>query len=126
MYWQTITIMIQGDNEMALEITPEQDAMIVAMPSRLDANNAPAIETELKALLLTSPKKIILDFSETDYMASAGLRVILFISRDFMKSGGRIALVELKPSVLKIFERAGFSRMFIICVSRGEALRKMG
>lgn len=110
---------------MAIKITPVQDSMVVEIPCRLDANNAPAVETELKSLLKTNPKKIILDFSETDYMASAGLRVILFISREFMKSGGRIALIELKPTVLKIFEMAGFLRFFTVCISREEALRKM-
>ena len=110
---------------MALEITPVQDSMVVAIPSRLDANNAPAVETELKSLLKTNPKKIILDFSETEYIASAGLRVILFICRDFMKSGGRMALIELQPSVMRIFDMAGFSRIFMICVSREEALKKM-
>lgn len=111
---------------MALEITPFHDSIVVAIPRRLDANNAPAVETELKLLLKTNPKKIILDFSDTDYLASAGLRVILFISREFMKSGGRIALIELQPSVLRIFDMAGFTRIFTICVSREEALRKMG
>jgi anti-anti-sigma factor len=111
---------------MALEITPLQDSMVVSIPSRFDANNAPAIETELKSLLTTNPKKIIFDFSDTDYLASAGLRVILFISKDFMKTGGRMALVELNPSVLKIFEMAGFCKFFTICISREDALRKMG
>jgi anti-anti-sigma factor len=106
-------------------MTPAQDAIVVKIPCRLDANNAPEVEKELKLLLKTNPKKIILDFSETDYMASAGLRVLLFISRDFMKSGGRIALVELKPTVLKIFQLAGFLRIFTICISQEEALRKM-
>ncbi|MDO9325467.1 MAG: STAS domain-containing protein [Methanoregula sp.] len=110
---------------MALEITPFHDSIIVTIPCRLDANNAPAVETELKTLLTTNPKKIILNFSDTDYLASAGLRVILFISREFMKSGGRIALIELQPSVLRIFDMAGFTRIFTICVSREEALRKM-
>lgn len=110
---------------MALEITPFHDSIIVAIPSRLDANNAPAVETELKSLLKNNPKKMILDFSDTAYLASAGLRVVLFISRECMKSGGRIALVELQPSVLRIFDMAGFSRLFTICLTREEALRKM-
>lgn len=106
-------------------MTPVKDSIVVKVPCRLDANNAPGVETELKELLKTNPKKIILDFSETDYMASAGLRVILFITREFIKSGGRIALVELKPTVLKIFQMAGFLRIFTICISQEEALRKL-
>jgi anti-anti-sigma factor len=58
-------------------------------------------------------------------MASAGLRVILFISREFMKYGGRIALVELNPTVLILFDLAGFSQFLTICISREDALRKM-
>lgn len=110
---------------MALEITPLHDSLVVLIPCRFDANNAPGIEKELKSLLTTNPKKIILDFSETDYLASAGLRVILSVSRDVMKFGGRIALTELQPTVLKIFEMSGFTRLFIICISREEALRKI-
>jgi anti-anti-sigma factor len=110
---------------MALEITPLQDSMVVLIPCRFDSNNAPDIEKELRSLLTTNPKKIILDFSESDYLASAGLRVILSVSRDFMKCGGRIALIELQPTVLKIFEMSGFTRIFTICISREEALRKM-
>ena len=109
---------------MVLEITPLKDSMVVSIPPRLDANNAIAVETALKLLIQTNPKKIILDFSEIYYMASAGLRFLLFISRDFIKYGGRIALIELKPSVLKIFDMAGFTKIFTICISREEALRK--
>lgn len=110
---------------MALEITQLQDAVVVMIPNRFDANSAPAIETELRSLLKNNIKKIILDFSRTDYIASAGLRVILSISRDFMKAGGRITLIELKPAVIKVFEIAGFLRIFTICISREEAMRKM-
>ena len=109
---------------MVLDITPLKDSMVVSIPPRLDANNAITVETALKLLIQTNPKKIILDFSEIYYMASAGLRFLLFISRDFIKYGGRIALIELKPSVLKIFDMAGFTKIFTICISREEALRK--
>ena len=95
------------------------------IPLRLDSNNATVVETELKTLLQTIPEKIILDFSETDYMDRAGLRVLLFISRDFTKSGGRIALTELKPSVLKIFDMAGVTKIFTICISSEGAMRKV-
>jgi anti-anti-sigma factor len=68
---------------------------------------------------------MVLDFSETEYIASAGLKVILVITRDFIKSGGRVALAELRQTVRKVFELAGFTNIFMICISREEAVQKL-
>jgi anti-anti-sigma factor len=106
-------------------MTTIHDISVVMIPQRFDANNAPCVESELKAILLSSPKKMILDFSRTDYIASAGLRVLLVITRDLMKTGGLVALVELRPTVHKVFDMAGFTSIFMICISREEAIRKM-
>ncbi len=110
---------------MVLETTTIHDISIVTIPQRMDASNAPGLESELKTILLSSPEKMILDFSRTDYIASAGLKVLLRITRDLMKAGGRVALVELRPTVYKVFEMAGFTSIFTICVSREDAIRKL-
>lgn len=118
--------LINGLIPMPMDITTLNDATIVMIPPRFDAGNAPGIESELKAMLAAKPRKVIFDFSGTDYIASAGLRVLLLITRDLMKAGAKIALVELRPPVHKVFDMAGFTSIFLICVSREEALRKMG
>jgi anti-anti-sigma factor len=110
---------------MVLEMTTDRDIIIVMIPERLDANNAPGVEADLKAILAGSPKKMILEFSKTEYIASAGLRVLLVITRDFLKSGGRVILVSLRPAVHRGFEMAGFTSIFTISKSREEALQKM-
>jgi stage II sporulation protein AA (anti-sigma F factor antagonist) len=110
---------------MPLDVTPLNDATVVMIPPRFDAANAPGIEADLKAMLDGKPRKVIFDFTETDYIASAGLRVLLLITRDLMKAGAKVALVELRPTVHKVFDMAGFTSIFLICVSREEAIRKM-
>jgi len=110
---------------MALEIIPENNAQIVLLPQRFDATTAPGIEADLKALLATTPEKIIFDFSKTEYVASAGLRVLLLITRDQMKAGGKVALVEIRPPVLRVFEMAGFTSIFPISKTRADALLEM-
>lgn len=110
---------------MALDIISVEDALVVQVPVRFDAGNAPDIEKDLRLMLTTRPKKIIVDFSKTDYIASAGLRVLLSITRDTLKAGGKVALAGLKPSVLKVFEMAGFTSIFTICGSQDDALRKL-
>lgn len=110
---------------MALNTITINDISVVTIPGRLDASNVPGIESELKTFLVNAPKNVIFDFSRTDYIASTGLRMLLQITRDRMKAGGKVALVELRPTVYKVFDMAGFTSIFMICISREEAIRKL-
>jgi len=110
---------------MVLEMTTDRDIIIVMIPERLDATSAPGVESDLKAILAGSPKKMILDFSKTEYIASAGLKVLLVITRDLLKSGGKVMLVSLRPAVHRVFEMAGFTSIFTIGASREEAVQKL-
>ncbi len=110
---------------MALEISRDNETIIIAIPSRFDANNAPDIESEIKTLLAGKPSKLVLDFSATDYIASAGLRVLLVVTRDQMKAGGKVALAGIRPQVLKVFDMAGFTSIFTICATREDAIKKI-
>jgi len=110
---------------MTLEIIPFEDAQVVLLPQRLDAETAPAVEADLRRFLMTIPKKTIIDFSRTGYIASAGLRVLLVFTRDTMKAGGKVSLVEIRPPVMKVFEMAGFTSIFTIAMTRKDAIRMM-
>lgn len=110
---------------MALEVSRDNETLIIAIPSRFDANTAPDIESEIKTLLAGKPAKVVLDFAKTDYIASAGLRVLLVVTRDQMKAGGKVALAAIRPQVLKVFEMAGFTGIFTICATREEAVKKI-
>ena len=110
---------------MALQVSHENDTIIITMPPRFDTNNAPDSESEIKTLLAGNPAKLVLDFAETDYIASAGLRVLLVVTRSQMKAGGKVALAAIRPQVLKVFEMAGFTSIFTICATRDEAIQKI-
>jgi anti-anti-sigma factor len=98
---------------------------VVLFPGRFDTSTAPGVEEDLRTLLCSAPEKLILDFSRTEYVSSAGLRVLLLVTRDQMKAGRKVALAEIKPSVLKIFDMAGFTSLFTLGRTREEAIRKL-
>ncbi|HEX3000934.1 MAG TPA: STAS domain-containing protein [Methanoregula sp.] len=110
---------------MAMEVARVNAVTIVTIPRRLDTNNAPEIMAEFKTLLAAQPGNMVLDFAGTEYIASSGLRILLQVTRDKMKTGGKVALAGIKPPVLKIFEIAGFTSIFTICNSREDAIRIM-
>lgn len=110
---------------MTLEVTRDNDTIIITMPPRFDAGNAPDCEAEIKAILAGKPPKLVLDFEKTEYIASAGLRVLLVVSRDQMKAGGKVALAAIRPTVLRVFDMAGFTSIFTIGANRDDAIRKI-
>lgn len=110
---------------MALDITGDNQMVFVMMPRRMDAENAPSLEDDLKALSRWNSPVVIFDFSGTDYIASAGLRVLLVTTRNLMKGGTKTGLVSLKPQVYRIFDLAGFTQIFSIFATRQEAAERL-
>ncbi len=108
-----------------MEISTNGDFTVAIMTPRFDASNANDIENVLQDLILKGVKKLICDFSQTEYIASAGLRVLLSAAKSLQKSGGQIFIVSLKPFVHEIFEISGFSQIFKIYDSQSEALQSL-
>ncbi|MEI7857884.1 MAG: STAS domain-containing protein [Methanomicrobiales archaeon] len=106
---------------MVLEIVTIHGIIVITLTRRFDSESAPGIENELKTIVGEHPKAVLFDCSQTEYIASAGLRVLLSTTRTFMKAGSTVALSSLSPQVRQVFEIAGFTKIFTIYASRDEA-----
>jgi len=110
-----------------MEITQTQngEVLIFAIQGKLDSLTSKTFEGRLIPPIEQGNKKILLDFSEMDYISSAGLRVLLLAARLLSDSDGKIALCGLKPSIKSVFDIAGFSAVFPIFPSLPEALDEL-
>lgn len=108
-----------------MEISTEGDVTIALMVPRFDASNANEIEMVLQGLIAKGVKKLICDFSQTDYIASAGLRVLLSAAKSLQKTNGQIFMVSMKPFVHEVFEISGFSQIFKVYTSQNEAIQNL-
>ena len=95
------------------------------MAPRFDAYTAGDAEKVLKEQIAKGTKKIIVDFSKTEYIASAGLRVLLSAAKGLQNLGGKIVLFSMRPQVYDIFEVSGFIQIFKIYASQQEALENL-
>ncbi|MEI7648305.1 MAG: STAS domain-containing protein [Methanomicrobiales archaeon] len=110
---------------MVLDISTINDTILITLVRRFDSDSAPAIEIELKKIIVQCPESVVFDFSRTEYIASAGLRVLLSTTRTLMKAGSKVALSSLSHQVRQVFEIAGFTKIFTIYGSRDEALQNL-
>lgn len=110
---------------MALEISTINGTTTITLVRRFDSDSAPEVETELKKIIEQSPESVLFDFSKTEYIASAGLRVLLSTTRTLMKAGSKVALSSLSSQVRQVLEIAGFTKIFTIYGSRDQAIQNL-
>ena len=84
----------------------EGTQLTVALEGRLDTLSAPVLETELNAEI-KEITTLIFDLSGLDYLSSAGLRVLLTAQKT-MNRQGAMAVRNVKPNIMEIFEITGF------------------
>jgi anti-anti-sigma factor len=108
-----------------MEVRTEGDTTIAVMVPRFDAYTANDVETALKELISKGAKNIICNFSQTDYVASAGLRVLLSQAKTLQRAGGQIVLCSMKPYVQEVFEISGFTQIFKVYPSEQEAMQSL-
>lgn len=91
-----------------MEITAckNEDTLTLTVKGRLDTITAPKLESELKNSI-SSVKELIFDFSELEYISSAGLRVLLSAQK-LMNKQGSMLLKNVCDDVMEIFQITGF------------------
>ena len=77
----------------------------VALRGRLDSLTAPKLDTELAPLLEAQDvKSLVFHLERLEYISSAGIRCVMRARKALEGRGGRVAIVNAQPAVLKVFE----------------------
>ena len=86
--------------------------VIAAIDGRIDTTTAPALEQELKDSY-DSCETLILDFTDVEYISSAGLRVLLSAHKTMSNKSG-MKLRNVSEDIMEIFEVTGFADILSI------------
>ena len=82
------------------------DVLSVKLVGRLDTTTAPTLESELSNEM-SKAKTLEFDFSELDYVSSAGLRVLLACQKQMNKQG-TMSIKHVKDEIYDVFNMTGF------------------
>ena len=107
---------------MEISTNAKDGITIMSITGRIDTATAPALEQAINGVIATGCRKVLLNFSGVSYISSGGLRVLLATAKKLKGTGDRFGLCGLLPEVLKILKLAGFTSIFSIHTSEGEAL----
>jgi anti-anti-sigma factor len=106
---------------MHTTVTREETITILALAGRLDAATAPALEKELAKMAEPGVSHLVLELSELDYIASAGLRLFLRTAQAYKGSPFRFAACAMQDHILEVFEISGFDSIITIHGSLAES-----
>jgi anti-anti-sigma factor len=97
---------------------------VLTIEGKIDSATSAQLEKKLLTMIENDGEKnIVLDFSNMNYISSAGLRVLLMAAKRAGKLDGKVGLACLNANVKEVFDIAGFSNIFDIYTSLDEALK---
>lgn len=95
---------------LSISSTVNEDVSELKLVGRLDVKAAREAEGAF-ADAAESATNVVLELSELDYIASAGLRALKRLRGDVRKNGGRLVLRNVQDDVMEVFEMTGFAAM---------------
>jgi anti-anti-sigma factor len=89
------------------------DIAKIALSGDLDASSALAFKTEVENAAKAGAKSLVLMMQDLEYMASAGLRVLIF-AKQKMGVNADIYVVGAQEMVMDTLEKTGFKQSVIV------------
>lgn len=106
--------------------THEVDDIAVAeVRGQINFQNTQTLKDLFSELEARNQKAIVVDLKETEYIDGFGLSVLVNLSRNVYKGGGKLSLSCLNRELQRIFTKTKLDRWFDIYESQEEACRKL-
>lgn len=106
---------------MEIKIT-KGDIDQIAIIGSIDALTSPQLITTINAHIHDGHPNVIADFSQVEFMSSAGLRAILASVKEARAAGGDFRLAAPQPGIDKVLKMAGFHNIVKVFTTVSEAL----
>jgi anti-sigma B factor antagonist len=113
---------------MNFDIKTEQlgdDAYVISLAGEVDLYTAPEFKQQLLEVIGQGGKQVIVDFSDTTFIDSTTLGVLVGGVKRLRTNEGQLSLVCNDRNITKIFEITGLDRVFTIYPTRAEAVAKV-
>src|SRR5437762_13902361 len=114
---------------MNFDIKTEQlgdSTYVISLAGEVDLYTAPEFKQQLLEVIGQGAKSVIVDFTNTTFIDSTTLGVLVGGVKRLRSNDGQLSLVCSDRNITKIFEITGLDRVFTIHSSRDEAIAAIG
>jgi anti-sigma B factor antagonist len=114
---------------MNFDIKTEQlsdKSYVISLAGEVDLYTAPEFKQQLLEVIAQGATDVIVDFSNTTFIDSTTLGVLVGGVKRLRENEGQLILVCSDRNITKIFEITGLDRVFSIYSTRDEAVGAIG
>jgi anti-sigma B factor antagonist len=104
----------------------DDKSYVIALAGEVDLYTAPEFKQQLLQVIGDGAKDVVVDFSDTTFIDSTTLGVLVGGVKRLRTNEGQLSLVCSDRNITKIFEITGLDRVFTIYPSRDEAVAGIG
>lgn len=97
--------------------------VVISPKGNINGETAPEVESVIMSEL-ESTSNVVLNMSGVEFMSSAGLRVMLQLSRQIAARDGKAVLVGLGDSIREVMEITGFLSFFEMAEDEADAVSR--
>ena len=107
---------------MGFQVEKQGSITVVDVEGQLIVGNRQELKQKVLDELEGGERKFVIDFSNTGYIDSSGLGVLVSLSKKIREQGGELRLANLNEDLRTLFELTKLDTLFTIADSREEAL----
>ena len=107
---------------MAFNVSGEGDVTVVDVDGQLIVGNRQELRQKVLDELEKGRRKFLVDFTETGYIDSSGLGVLVSLSKKIREMGGELRISTLNEDLRILFGLTKLDTLFQIADSRQEGL----
>ena len=98
---------------MGFKVLERGDVTLIEIGGQLIVGNRQLLKEQVLEQLERGDRKFIVDFSNTDYIDSSGLGVLVTLSKKIREQGGEISLASLSKDLRTLFELTKLDTLFL-------------
>lgn len=110
---------------LTIEERTESDVTILSPDGRLDAASLQQFSGMIQQVIEQGAKKLLIDFSKTEYMSSAGVRAIIEGMNKVQQAKGEMAVCAPNEHLQELFDVIRLDQLVKVYSTEFEALDKM-
>ena len=110
---------------MGFQVERQGGVTVVDVDGQLIVGNRQELKQRVLDQLANGDRKFVIDFSNTGYIDSSGLGVLVSLSKKIREQSGELRLANLNEDLRTLFELTKLDTLFKIADSRQDAMAGM-
>ena len=116
---------MSGPDQIRTSLTHRNDVEVLAVAGEIDVATAPALESAIAAAMADNPAAFVIDLTDVDFLASAGLQ-ILVEARSKTPTSAQFAVVASGSATSRPIHLTRLDEYFDLFPTLDDALTALG